>query len=207
MSDMGLSYSQLNTASLAELIAVANSDERDDSPAMNEIIRRFDGKARRIAAEVCFQEADRDDVADFARLALVRAVRSHDATRPGFPTYARAFMTGAARRASMRLANPAETCLDCDDLAVAFENSRHHRTAADFTVDVNWGCGRLGDVIVELPVPQQQLLEERYIQDLDLAQIAQRHGSSVSAVSQRLGTVHKHILKVMQPAATPAVAA
>jgi RNA polymerase sigma factor (sigma-70 family) len=200
---MGLSYSQLTNADLADLITAAQIDEHDNSPAMNEIIRRFDRRARHIAAAVCLREADRDDVADVARFALVRAVRGHDVSRQGFVTYAAAFMTGAARRESMRLAYPAEACLDGADLAAAIDNPKKHQ----MSLDVSWGSGRLGKVIVDLPAPQQQILSERYIQDLDLAQIAQRHGSSVSAVSQRLGTAHKRILKMMQPIAPTAVAA
>jgi RNA polymerase sigma factor (sigma-70 family) len=190
---MGLSYCELKTAELTKLIVAAQSDERDDSPEMNEIIRRFDGKARRIAAAVCLRPANRDDVAAVARLALVRAVRGHNVSRQGFVTYAVAFMTGAARRESTRLAYPAETCCHGADLAAAMENSRQHQMANGRTVDINWGSGRLSKIIVNLSAPQRHLLNERYVRDLDLAQIAQIHGSSVSAVSQRLGTAHKHI--------------
>jgi RNA polymerase sigma factor (sigma-70 family) len=194
-------------AELAELIVAAQSDERDDSSAMNEIIRRFDGKVRRIAAAVCQRDANRDDVANVARLALVRAVRGHDATRQGFVTYAVAFVTGAARRESMRLACPVETCLDGPDLAAVIDNPRQHQMADRMIVDVNWGSGRLGKIVVNLSPPQRQLLNERYVRDLDLERIAQLHGSSVSAVSQRLGTAHKHIFRMMQPIVSTAVAA
>jgi RNA polymerase sigma factor (sigma-70 family) len=204
---MGLSYSQLKTADLAELILAAQSDEYDDSPPMNEIIRRFDGKARQIAAAVCLQEANRDDAANVARLALVQAVRAHDVNRRGFVTYATAFMTGAARRESKRLAYPAESCLDDAYLAAVIDNPRQYQMAGGMTVDVMWGSDGLGKIIVDLPTPQQELLNERYVQDLDLARIAQKHGHSVSAVSQRLGTVHKHIRKMMQPVIPPAMAA
>jgi RNA polymerase sigma factor (sigma-70 family) len=206
-SDMGLSYCQLRTADLAELITAAQSDDRDDSQAMNEIIRRFDGKARRIAAAVCLREANRDDVADAASLALVRAVRGHDATRQGFVTYALAFMTGAARRESIRLAYSAETCFDDAHLAAAIDNPRRRQTAGRMAVDVSWGSGPLSKIIVSLSASQQQLLDERYVRDLDLAQIAQMHGSSVSAVSQRLGTVYKHIVKILQQLTVPTAAA
>jgi RNA polymerase sigma factor (sigma-70 family) len=204
---MGLSYSQLKSGDLAQLIEAAQSDVRDDSPAMHEIILRFEGKIRRIAAAVCHRAADRDDVANVCRLALLRAVRRHDVTRQGFATYAIAFMTGAARRESMRLAYPAETCFDTAELADAIDNPARVETADGMTVDVIWGTGRLGTVIIELPTPQQRLLHERYVQDLDLMRIAQMHGSSVSAVSQRLGTVHSRILRMMQPIVATAVAA
>jgi DNA-directed RNA polymerase specialized sigma24 family protein len=57
-----------------------------------------------------------------------------------------------------------------------------------------------------MPRPQQALLAERYIDDLDLTRIAYRRGCSVSAVSQRLRTVHRHI-SVMMPSATAQTAA
>lgn len=204
---MGLSYSKPETADLTELIAAAQSDKRDDSSAMNEIVRRFDGKVKRIAAAVCHREANRDDVANVARLALVQAVRRHDVDRQGFVTYATAFMTGAARRESMRLTYPAETCFDEADLAAVIDNPRQQQMLGGINVDASWASSRFGKIIVDLPTPQQELLNERYVQDLDLARIAQKHGRSVSAVSQRLGTVHKHIRKMMQPVIPPAMAA
>jgi RNA polymerase sigma factor (sigma-70 family) len=196
---MGLSHYQLKTAELTDLIMAAQSDRHDDSPAMNEIIRRFDGKARQIAAAVCLRAADRDDVADVARLALVRAVRRHDAARQGFATYAVAFMNGAARRESKRLACPSETIFGSTDLTATIDRRQWHHLPDRKAAQQGWGSGRIDKIIASLPQRQRQLLDERYVQDFDLARIAQMHGSSVSAVSQRLGTAHKHIIRKMQP--------
>jgi len=195
---MGFSYQQLRTAELVDLVAEAQVDKHDDSPAMNEIARRFERKARQIAAALCARPADREDVAIGALVALMRAVRRHDVCRAGFVTYATTFMTGAARRESMRLAALPETCLAGPDLTAAFDSAPEVRPAVDLRpVQPGWGAGRVAEVIASLPKPRQALLAERYVHDLDLATIAQMHGSSVSAVSQRLKTAHRHVLATM----------
>ena len=204
---MGLSYMPLRTAELGDLIAAAQDDEHDDSPAMNEIIRRFDGKVRRIAAAVCMRLDDHDDVANAARLALVRAVRRHHADREGFANYAVVFMARAARRESVRLARPPETCFDGSVLEAAFASRLRCRTADGTIPQQGWGVGRIANIVTTLSRPQQQLLDERYVQELELTKIAELHGTSVSAVSQRLGTVHKHVIKMMQPSDQLALAA
>jgi len=204
---MGLLHQQIRSAHLADLIVAAQSDEHDDSPAMNEIIRRFDNKARRIASTVCFRAADRDDVANAARIALVGAVRGHDVTRDGFATYANVFMTGAARRESKRLASAPETYLENAVLAAAINDQQRHAVGDMTPACLDWGSGRIGKIVANLPPRQRELVDVRYVQDLDLVRIAQLHGSSVSAVSQRLKTAQKHISRQMQPTATPTMAA
>jgi RNA polymerase sigma factor (sigma-70 family) len=198
---MGLLYQQLAAAGLAELITAAQADDHDDSPAMNEIIRRFDPKARQIAAAVCFREANHDDVASAARFALVRAVRRHHTAHGGFAAYAVKFMTGAARRESRRLACPQEQCYPGPDLGVIADRTPPvMRVIAEATEadQRDWGTGRIAKIIAGLPPRQQALLAERHIDDMDLARIARLHGSSVSAVSQRLATAHRHVLAMLE---------
>lgn len=205
---MGFSYQQLRTAELVDLVAEAQADEHDDSPAMNEIVRRFERKARQIAAALCARPADREDVAIEALVALIRAVRRHEVCRAGFVTYAITFMTGAARRESMRLAALPEVCLADPDLTAAFDRARDVSPVADLTqVQRGWGTGRVADIIINMPNPRQALLAERYVHDLDLVTIAQMDGSSVSAVSQRLKTAHRHVLAALAPAAIHVTAA
>jgi RNA polymerase sigma factor (sigma-70 family) len=206
--NMGFSYQQLRTTELVDLVEEAQAGEHDDSPAMNEIIRRFERKARQIVAALCARPADREDVAIEALVALVRAVRRHDVCRAGFVAYAITFMTGAARRESMRLAALPEACVAGSDLTAAFNSAPDMRPVADLTpVQPGWGTGRVAKVIASLPRQRQALLAERYVHDLDLATIAQLHGSSVSAVSQRIKTAHRHVLAAMPPAALHVAAA
>jgi RNA polymerase sigma factor (sigma-70 family) len=192
---VGFSYQQFETAELAELITAAQADDHDDSPAMNEIIRRFDAKARQIAGAVCLHASHHDDVANAARLAMVRAVRRHQAVRGGFTAYAIKFMTGAARRESRRLAHPQELCYPGPDLGLIADRTSVMRVMADGSVadQGGWGAGRVAKIIASLPARQQALLSERYVHDMDLVRIARLHGSSVSAVSQRLATAHRHV--------------
>jgi RNA polymerase sigma factor (sigma-70 family) len=204
---MGPLHHQLREAELADLIVAAQSDEHDDSPAMNEIICRFDNKARGIAAAVCLRAADRDDVANAARIALVRAVRGHDVAREGFATYAITFMTGAARRESKRLACPQETYVESADLAAAIDDPKRCQIAGRTAACQDWSPGRISKIVASLPPRQRELLDVRYLQDFDLVRIAQLHGSSVSAVSQRLKTAHKHINRQMRRTATATMAA
>lgn len=205
---MSLLHESLAAVDLADLIAAAQGDGCDDSPAMNEIIRRFDRKARQIAAAVALRIADRDDVVNAARLALVRAVRRHRGDYGRFPAYAAIFMTGAARRESKRSADLPETCLAGPDIVrVADGVSVARSPRADDLADVNgWGTGRVAQIISALPQRQQALLAERYIFDLDLGRIARLHGTSVSAVSQRLRTAHRQVLAVLRPPMSPALA-
>jgi DNA-directed RNA polymerase specialized sigma24 family protein len=200
---MGFSYLQLQSLGLTDLIAAAQADDKDDSPAIDEIIRRFDDKSRRIAQAVCLRVADREDVANAARLALVRAVRRHRTDEVGFTAYAVTFMTGAARRESERLALPRETFVPGPDLVLLADHLPPALHLANNGPDYEgWGTGLIAKIIASLPPRQRTLLTERYIQDLDLARIAYEHGCSVSAVSQRLGTVHRRIRDMMSSATT-----
>jgi RNA polymerase sigma factor (sigma-70 family) len=176
---------------------------------MNEIIRRFDGKVRQIACSVCLRHGDRDDVAVAARLALVRAVRLHQSDRGAFTSYATIYMTGAARRESKRLACPREAHLPSPDFVEVCERTSLVLNVVPETSanKLDWGVGLVADVIEGMSPRQQELLAERYIDDLDLEGIARLHGSSVSAVSQRLKTAHSHIRAMLPSAARRAAAA
>lgn len=200
---MVFSYPHTDAASLADLITAAQADDSDDSPAMNEIVRQFTSRAWQIARAVCLRPADRENVVSAALLALTRAVRRHQADRGGFTTYAVTYMTGAARRESERLACPQETSLAGPDLVLVAERQPRAvpRVASCQSEQAGWGEGRIGKIIASLPKPLQTLLTERYIHDLELRRIAHLHGSSVSAVSQRLGTAHRRI-RTMIPSST-----
>jgi RNA polymerase sigma factor (sigma-70 family) len=206
---VGFSYPHTQTASLADLIAAAQAHDSDDSPAMGEIIRRFTDKARDIARAVCLRPADHEDVVSAALLALTRAVRRHQTDRGGFTTYAVTSMTGAARRESKRLACPEETSLAGPDLVLVAESvPRAVPLVATSRPDqADWGEGCVAKIVASLPKPMRTLLAERYIHDQDLGGIADRHGCSVSAVSQRLGTAHRRICTMIPSTTTLATAA
>lgn len=196
---MGISHFRRQHAPLEQLLAEAKSTDGDDSAAMNEIVRRFDPLARRISRRLTSSPPLREDIENAARLALVRAVRRHDPSAFGFPAYAKLFMRGAARREHERWLPPKMvdgTRVDVVTKGDVSAPSNTVRTGCAPEADMHgWGDGRIAQVAALLPASQRELLRRRYIDDADLLQIAQETGTSVSAVSQRLGTVHRRLLK------------
>ena len=91
-------YFECSRAELQGLLENAQSEPQDDSPAMNEIVRRFEGLAQKIARSLTADEFLQGDLANEARIALVKAVRRHDSSQPTFPAFARLYMRGAAIR-------------------------------------------------------------------------------------------------------------
>ena len=56
-----------------------------------------------------------------------------------------------------------------------------------------WGDGALAAAIGRLTVSQQVIVECRYVNDEELSTIARATGTTVSAVSQRLATIHRQL--------------
>ena len=173
---------------LDELVREARLGESNDTPAMNEIVRRFEKTAKGIARRTCSNLNHRDDVTNAARMAVISAVRAHDLTRPGFARYTVLYMVNAARRTSIKL-NVQEIAVDTADLSDLME------AACDLSArtDDAWGDGEISSVVRHLPMAQQTLLWKRYVLDQSLAEIAQDNGTSVSAASQRLRTAHLRV--------------
>jgi RNA polymerase sigma factor (sigma-70 family) len=187
-----LSYTHLQQLKLETLVFAAKVDPSNRSLAMNEIVRRFQKTAAIIAARVCFNPDNRDAVANAALLALVMAVRSHDIEKPGFRSYAEITMKGAARRESMQLANSKWVT---DDQVVEAIRDKEARVAGDPNADYDpRPYGDFDAIVTELKPSQQRLVEMRYRYDLTVTEIAEINGVTTSAVSQRLGTVHRFLI-------------
>jgi len=179
-------------APLDELVAAAQGEPSDDSPAMNEIVRRFEKRAQVIAATVTRRTALHDDLVQASLLALVRAVRRHQVGRPGFITYASKYMTFAAHRSLAAWVGPMAEPASLSDPGVAAAASAI--AAPVVTPGVRcWGYGRGAQAVLALPARQRELLTLRYVEDADLATIAAASGTSVPAVSQRLATAHRAV--------------
>ena len=56
-----------------------------------------------------------------------------------------------------------------------------------------WGEGQAAEVIESLDEPRLHLLKLRYVEDAPLTVIADDYEASVSAISQRLSTIHRRI--------------
>jgi RNA polymerase sigma factor (sigma-70 family) len=181
--------------SLPGLIAAAQADDDDDSPAMNEIVRRFRFLAKKLAKNTGAAPHLRDDLEVAALMALTTAVRRHDAERKGFASYARTYMRGAVLREYHRLLPPQGVTVTPTPLELLAQPGLPRRSEEEVVLDrlEPWGGGLVGEVVAALPSRQRHLLDRRYIDDEPLALIADDDGTSVSAVSQRLGTVHRRV--------------
>jgi RNA polymerase sigma factor (sigma-70 family) len=184
---------QLGSAGLSRLIALAQADSADDSTAMNQILQRFEPLTRRLARGLTASRNDLyDDVANACRSGLVRAVRRHDPTRVGFPAYAERFMRGAGLRELKRWQRS-----DVELLGLAHKEGESvgNPDSANEVDDqlAPWGDGVVAEAISDLTPSQRRIAELRYVHDAPLDLIASEAGTSVSAVSQRLSTIHRKV--------------
>jgi DNA-directed RNA polymerase specialized sigma subunit len=177
---------------LADLITEAQTRGRNDDRAINEIVRRFERLTRKIGRQAADGRPYRADVENAARFALTRAVYRHQGNAFTFPAYARLYMTGAARREVGRWLEP-------DDWSVVeLDEAKPHDVVAVGGVEeladhIGWGFGDAAGVVSALDPARQRVLARRYIDDADLSTIAGEAGTSVSAISQRLSTIHRQL--------------
>lgn len=187
---MGSSISE--GTDLSDLIAEAQDPGRQDDRAIREIVSRFDPLVRKVGRTWASGKPWREDVESAARFALTKAVGRHRGSVQGFPAYAKLHMKGAAKREAARWGNPGGWFpIEFNE----FETfDRGMTTSIEDTDDRScWGSGETADVIAELRPDQQHLLVRRYRDLANLAEIADETGCSVSAVSQRLTTVHRRL--------------
>lgn len=178
--------------SLEGLIKVAQDDEEDDTPAMNEIVRRFRFLARKLARMTGAPAHMLGDLENAALAALAVAARKHDPRQRGFPAYARIYMRGAIQREYQRLLPPEGVTVAPTPLELVAERPRLEDEATLDRLEP-WGGGRVAEVVAELPPRQRRLLDRRYVDDVPPAAIAAEDGISASAVRQRLGTAHERV--------------
>jgi RNA polymerase sigma factor (sigma-70 family) len=185
----------VSSASLDFLLRKAQASDLDDTFAMNELIRRFEPLADRLSKEATTDGALREDLRNAARLALVRAVRRHDLNRVGFPAFAESYMRGAVNRERQcwlpaavdddRAPNPVPATAGADVAEIVAE-----RLAP-------WGSGDLAAAMATLSPPQRRIASMRYLEDASLERIAAATGTSCSAVSQRIATIHRGIARTI----------
>lgn len=192
---MGRFACALRYRQLDALIAEAQAEGFDDSPAMGEIVSRFDGMAAHIALGLTADRQIREDLTNSARVALTIAVRRHDLSRQsGFTAYAKRFMYGAALRTLKRSqrwgcggSNPGITVIDFTDPS----SEPIAPAVAPLQEGGPWGDGELAKAVASLSPSQQDLLGRRYVADDSLADIGADTGTTASAVRQRLATAHR----------------
>jgi RNA polymerase sigma factor (sigma-70 family) len=167
---------------------------------MNEIVRRFDRLAVRTAKRLTPDHHLQEDLANAARLAVVVAVRKHVDGRPGFPSYVRTYMVGAAKRKlgrwiSSALPEEAQRVGVDDEIDVVplFKIAESLPPTGDRT----WGSSKVARAIEGLGASRGELLQLRFIEDMTLSSIAKLNGTSESAVSQRLASSLKAVELVL----------
>lgn len=193
---MGSFYLEIQLADLEDLITGAKSNTSNDSPEMNEIIRRFDDHAKAVAFKITRDCHLREDLANAARMGVVMAVRNHTVGQAGFPSYARAYMIGAAKRELghwTRSGLPEEIHqVGLDEEIDADALFRIHDDLPP-TADRTWGTAHTSKAIATVKTEQQELLHLRFIEDMTMGDIADTAGITESAISQRLVTVLKAV--------------
>jgi DNA-directed RNA polymerase specialized sigma subunit len=183
-------------ADLGDLITEAQTFGQADERAITKIVWRFEGLTRKIGRQVANGRPYRADVENAARFGLTRAVYRHRGNTRTFAAYARLYMTGAARQEVGRWLEPD----DCSP--VELDDAKPKDLMSIVPVDEladhgGWGSGDTADAITMLDEGRQRLLVRRYIDDADLTTIATEAGTSVSAISQRLSTIHRHLRPVL----------
>jgi RNA polymerase sigma factor (sigma-70 family) len=178
--------------SLDDLVAEAQADPSNNSPAMVLILARFERLAVKIGHDVARAKHIRDDATNGARWGIVLAVRSHNIGIAGFPNFAKIYM----RREAVRWAKDADVSvvpLARDLQKPGWEDTPARGAPADTTFEVI-------DLIRMLTPKQQAITVAYYIADLRLSDIALNLGISKPAVSQRLSTIHRSLRPVVEEA-------
>ena len=197
---MGFGFQDRSRTALDVLIAEAQEAADDDTAAMEEIIRRFELLALRLARSIAPRSAHlHDDLANVARLAVVRAVRRHDGRPDTFPGFAERYMRGAVIREYQRWLPPE---IKAQPNRITPASVYLVPTAEEFedgVVDAltPWGDGEVASIVPQLKPIHQVLVELRYVQGASLKEIAADNGTSESAVSQRLATIHRTVASAL----------
>jgi len=180
---VGSLYVWAADAALEALVEAAKAQDSNDSIAMNEIVRRFEPKALKLASLLSMDYHLQQDIANAARYAVVMAVRAHKSGTPGVAAYIATTMRGAAYRAIDRNTAERETVKPTDSpVWTSTRNLVEDTTVVDTDLRL---------ITQDLSVEQRGLVLKRYIIGASASDIAKDAGTSVSAISQRFKTLHK----------------
>ena len=199
---MGYLRSRPATADLDELIAAAKADPNDCSVAMNEIVRRFQDLAWKLANNRTRSHDLRPDRANAALVELVRAVRSYRGPT-SFPSYAKVLMRYAVHREHKRWIEPEPDHVVESHMIIRRRSPRPDDVTVDPTAEsvlptpAVWNGHLVRDVVAQMDPTRQELVHRRYGLELTVTEIAQADGVSTSAITQRLSTVHRQLEQLL----------
>jgi DNA-directed RNA polymerase specialized sigma24 family protein len=183
---MGFSVTEAMHALLVDLIREAQAAVSNETTAMNELLRRYEPLARGVVARMAPSQNDREDLLNGARWGLVKAVRNHDGRAEGFTAFLTRYMQGEAFRAVERTA-----CADLPLADDAFPEEVAPRSEPEPpTIPTHL-----------LNVGQRRLVRRHYWEDQTYAAIAHEERVSLSAVRQRMLTIHRTLASGMASAA------
>lgn len=186
---MGISVLAAEFAELKVLVTEAQAAGSYNSPAMNELVKRYEPLVIGVVRSMGRPESMFDDLVNQGRWGVVQAVLHHDGRVEGFTSYLKWYVSGEARQAVKR-ERPREVPTEHEEIP-PIESTTGIPDAAH-TDRISF------DVLSE---EQNLLVLARYQDDRALADIASETDCSVSAVSQRLSTIHRKLAEVYTTAA------
>lgn len=175
---MGSLVFRLQHAALEDLLDMAQAANRDDSPAMNEIVRRFDPLVKRCVERRRMRHADAADAFVAAQLAIVRAVRNHCGGSRSFPAYVKWYIRGAVSDAVKSMSRNLEEPSD-DVIPRPFDADGSSVDA--LSAEMQLALCSLGE-------NTRQVVWLRYGEGYSNLELAEQAGVTPSAMSQRLAT-------------------
>jgi len=188
------SYRQYDysNAGLANLLRVARSIETDDTPAMNELVKRFEPLAKRIAGGLSKKSPDLfDDLVNAGRYAVVKAVRTHDLNRHGFPAFVEQHVRGAINRTVLQTLRQRGELVSLEFVGEV-ASTRDDLGQVDERL-APFGSGSVALSVAQMQPEQQKILMLRYVYDAEMKEIAHVMGVSIPAISQRFATIRRNI--------------
>lgn len=187
---MGFSTFALQRTDIDNLLAEAQADPANNSPAMNELVRRFRPMTRSHAVRLARRHDLVEELASTGDIAVVRAVRRHNPSVVGFPSYARQTCFRSQQRRCIQITRP-----ERDRDGRSLDGLHDDPTLADVTAVVGdldqalspWGDGELTTAVEALPENWQTALRLKFVDDLSNSEIGYLTGGvTASAVSQTI---------------------
>lgn len=187
---MGFSNFALQRTDIDNLLAEAQAYPADDSPAMNELVKRFRPMTSSHAVRLARRHDLIEEITSAGDIAVVRAVRRHNPSVIGFPSYARQTCFRSQQRRCIQITRP-----ERDRDGRSLDEIHGDPTLANVFAVVDdldqalspWGDGELAMAVKALPEKWQTALRLKFVDDLSNSEIGYLTGGvTASAISQTI---------------------